>query len=415
MTRRSLSPAVSRPSHVAAQSVYDFDFFVDPGLVERGHDRVLEIVRDAPQIFWTPRNGGHWIIAGHEAVFKAFNDVDRFTVELVSYEDIQAGKALLKPGEPEPLIPLPNSIDPPRHGVYRAPLQNVFSPSAMMRLKTDIASITAELIEAVKPDGGCEFVSAIGEKVPVAIFLKLFGLPLERQDEYRALAKEHMSGQDFNPGSSQRRLRQVADIMNDTIMARRDEPRDDLISLLWVTEFYGKSATLNDLENYCVMLFLAGLDTVVNGMGLGVRHFALNPDLQDEIRLAPKRIPVVSEEMLRRYSFTIPPRFLAKDTTFEGIKMRKGEMALLFVPAADLDPRKFVDAGSFDLERTYKAHIAFGSGVHRCLGAHLARIELQTLYEELFARLPTFRLDPGKPVRFHGGNVWGPDELHLLW
>jgi cytochrome P450 len=285
----------------------------------------------------------------------------------------------------------------------------------MMRLKTDIAAITADLIEAIKPDGGCEFMATIAEKVPVAIFLTLFGLPLERQDEYRALAKEHLSGGDFNPGSTQRKLRKVADIMHDTIVARRDDPRDDLISLLWRTEFYGKPATLNDLENYCVMLFLAGLDTVVNGMGIGVRHLALNPDLQDEIRTAPKRIPVVAEEMLRRYSFTIPPRFVAKDTVFEGVEMRKGEMALLFVPAADLDPRKFVDAGRFDLQRTDKAHIAFGSGMHRCLGAHLARIELQTLYEEMLARLPTFRLDPDKPVRFHGGNVWGPEELHLLW
>jgi cytochrome P450 len=412
---KTLSPAATKPDHVRDESVYDFDFFADPGLIESGHARVLEIVRDAPPIFWTPRNGGHWIIAGHEPVSKAFQDSGRFTVEIVSYDDIQAAKAALKPGEPEPLIPLPNSIDPPRHAVYRAPLQSVFSPSAMMALKGDIAQITSELLEAVKPDGGCEFMSAIAEKVPVAIFLKLFGLPLDRQEDYRALVKEHMAGTDFTPGSTQRKLRKVAEIMHDTIMARRDDPRDDLISLLWKTEFYGKPATLNDLENYCVMLFLAGLDTVVNGMGIGVRHLALNPELQNQIRADPKRIPLLSEELLRRYSFTIPPRFVAKDTTFEGVEMRKGEMALLFVPAADVDPRKFANPGAFDLDRPDKAHIAFGTGVHRCLGAHLARIELQTLYEEMLSRLPTFRLDPARTVRFHGGNVWGPDELHILW
>ncbi len=376
---------------------------------------MLEIARDAPPVFWTPRNGGHWIIAGHQAVSKAFQDADRFSVEFVPYEDVQAAKAALLPGEPVPLIPLPNSIDPPRHAVYRAPLQSVFSPSAMMRLKSDIAQITAELIEAVKPRGGCEFMSEIAEVVPVSIFLKLFGLPLERQAEYRALAKEHIAGIDFTPGSSQRQLRKVADVMHDTIIARRDDPRGDLISLLWQTEFYGKPATLNDLENYCVMLFSAGLDTVVNGMGIGMHHFALNPDLQDEIRAAPQRIPIVSEELLRRYSFTVPVRIAAKDMTFEGVEMRKGEMALLFVPAADVDPQKYTNAGRFDLDRPDKAHIAFGTGVHRCLGAHLARIELQTLYEEVLSRLPTFRLDPARPVRYHGGNVMGPDTLHLVW
>jgi cytochrome P450 len=412
---RSLSPAVAVPDHVCAEWIYDFDYHADPGIFERGHDRVLQIVRDAPPVFWTPRNGGHWVFAGHDAVAKAFQDADRFSVEFVPYDEVQAAKAALLPGEPVPLIPLPNSIDPPRHAVYRAPLQSVFSPSAMMRLKSDIAQITAELIEGVKPRGGCEFMSEIAEIVPVSIFLKLFGLPLERQAEYRALAKAHIAGIDFTPGSSQRQLRKVADIMHDTIIARRDDPRDDLISLLWQTEFYGKPATLNDLENYCVMLFSAGLDTVVNGMGIGMHHFALNPDLQDEIRSSPQRIPIVSEELLRRYSFTVPVRIVAKDTTFNGMEMRKGEMVLLFVPAADVDPQKFANAKSFDLNRTDKAHIAFGTGVHRCLGAHLARIELQTLYEEVLARLPTFRLDPARPVRFHGGNVWGPDALHLIW
>src|ERR1043166_5860517 len=146
---RALSPAVAKPSHVPEELVYDFDFFADPALIEDAPSRLLEIVRDAPPIFWTPRNGGHWIIAGYDAVSRASRDSDRFTVEVVSYDDIQAAKAALSPGEPEPLIPLPNSIDPPRHAVYRAPLQSVFSPSSMMGLKSDIADITAELIEAV--------------------------------------------------------------------------------------------------------------------------------------------------------------------------------------------------------------------------------------------------------------------------
>ena len=95
--------------------------------------------------------------------------------------------------------------------------------------------------------------------------------------------------------------------------------------------------------------------------------------------------------------------------------MRKGERAFLFLPAADLDPREFENPELFDLKRENKVHIAFGTGPHRCLGSHLARIELQVLYEELLARLPEFRLDPTFPIRYHGGHVVGPDSLHLLW
>jgi cytochrome P450 len=410
-----LSVAVAKPEHVPASAVYDFDFFADPRMIENSHARVLEIVRDAPPVFWTPRNGGHWIIAGHSAVFRASRDPESFTVEMVPFEDIQAMKAALPPEAPKPLIPLPNSIDPPRHATYRAPLQGVFSPKAMLALKGDIASLAADLIEAVKPQGRCEFMSAIGEPVPVTVFLGIFGLPLERRQAYRALVKEHMAAQNFDAGGSQRRLRKVADIMRDTILDRRDNPRNDMISMLWQTEFNGQPATLDDLENYCVMLFLAGLDTVMNGMGMGVRHLADNPQLQAELRTRPKLIPDATEELIRRYTFTIPPRFVTKDLVFEGLPMKKGEVALLFLPAANLDPKEFPNSERFDLSREKKAHIAFGTGPHRCLGSHLARIELQTLYEQMLARLPEFRLDPEQPLRYHGGNVWGPDELHLVW
>lgn len=415
MSTDSLSPAVSKPEHVPASAVYDFDYFADPRMIENSHERVLEIVREAPPVFWTPRNGGHWIIAGHAAVFQASRDPQSFTVEGRAFEEIQRIKATLPPGAPEPLVALPNSVDPPHHATYRGPLQAVFSPKAMIAMKSQIAELAAELIEAVKPHGRCEFMSAVAEPLPVTVFLKLFGLPVDRQLEYRAVVKEHFTSRDIDPTSTQRRLREVADIMRDTIIERRENPADDIISLLWRTEFNGKAATLNDLENYCVMLFLAGLDTVMNGMGLGVCHLAENSQLQADLRARPELIPEATEEMIRRYTFTLPVRWIRQDTVLEGAPMKKGERALLFLPAADLDPSEFPNPEAFDLARENKVHIAFGGGPHRCLGSHLARIELQTLYEELLSRLPPFERDLEEPLRYHGGHVWGPDELHLVW
>ena len=409
------SSAVPRPEHVPEALVYDFDFFGDPGLIADANTRVLEVVRDAPPVFWTPRNGGHWMLRGHSAVFKASRDPESFTVERFKYEDILAAKAALPPGEPAPLIPLPNSIDPPHHAMFRAPLLGVFSPKAMLALKDDIRALAAEMIEAVKPQGGCEFMAAIGEPLPVSIFLKLFGLPVERQKEYRAIVKQHMAIRSFEPGAAQKRLRQVADVMGETISERRAHPQNDILSTLWQSNFDGRPAEVHDLENYGVMLFLAGLDTVMNGMGLGVRHLADHPELQASLRANPKLVPDVSEELLRRYTFTLPPRLVTKDLEFEGVAMKEGETAVLFLPAADLDPTEFPEPGAFDIERENKAHIAFGTGVHRCLGSHLARIELQVLYEEMMDRLPEFRIDRSKPLRYHGGPVWGPDKLHLLW
>jgi cytochrome P450 len=409
------SAAVPRPNHVPEALVYDFDYFGDPGLIADAHTRALEIAREAPPVFWTPRNGGHWMLRGHAAVFKASRDYENFTVERFKYEDIMAAKAALPPGAPAPLIPLPNSIDPPHHAMFRAPLLSVFSPKAMLALKDDIRSLAAEMIEAVKPQGHCEFMGAIGEPLPVSIFLKLFGLPVERQKEYRALVKQHMAVRDFDPGEAQKRLREVADVMAETIRERQTDPHSDILSMLWQASFDGRPAEQHDLESYAVMLFLAGLDTVMNGMGLGVRHLADHPEWQAKLRANPKLAPDITEELLRRYTFTLPPRLVTRDLEFEGVTMKQNETAVLFLPAADLDATEFPDPGGFDIERENKAHIAFGTGVHRCLGSHLARIELQVLYEEMIARLPEFRIDRSKELRFHGGPVWGPDELHLLW
>jgi len=150
-------------------------------------------------------------------------------------------------------------------------------------------------------------------------------------------------------------------------------------------------------------------------MGFAVRHMALNPDLQDDLRANPDKIQEAVEEMLRRYSFALPMRRVAKETQFGGWTMKEGEWVMLHYAGADLDPREFEGSGQFEMERENNVHLAFGAGVHRCLGSHLARIELQVLYAEVLSRLPKFRLDPDKPATFHSGNIIAIDSLPIRW
>lgn len=414
MSASTLSPAVAKPDHVPESLVYDFDFFRDPGLVARGHDRLAEIAREAPEIFWTPRQGGHWVVRSHDKVYKAQRAPEVFSNGPVPYEAIKAYNDS-QPDDKKALIPLPITVDPPYHDVYRKPLNKTFGPTNMLALKDRIRSLAASLVEAVKAKGACEFMSEIAEPLPTTIFLELFGLPQDRQREYRDLVADHLRSGERDQRAVQGRLRKVADTMRETILERRDNPGGDVLSMLWQSEFEGRPANLHDIENYAVMLFVAGLDTVMNGMGLGVHHLAKNPELQATLRAKPALIPEAAEEILRRYTFTVPPRFVAQDGEFEGVAMKRGEMALMMLPTADLDPAEFASPEEYNMARENKAHIAFGTGPHRCLGSHLARIELQVLYEEMLARLPEFRLDPAKPVTFHGGNVIGPDQVHLVW
>ncbi len=410
-----LSPAAPKPDHVPDDLVYDFDFYADPGFLERGYERVLEIAREAPPVFWTPRLNGHWVARSHAAVFEISRDFERFSNAQVPYEELQKIIASLPADAPKPLIPAPITYDPPHHTIFRLPLQKAFSPKAMKAISDDIRALAAELVDKVKPAGGCEFMAAIAEPLPVTVFLKMFGLPVEKQAEYRALVKAHLADTNLDPQSAQKRLAKVADVMRDTIKERRDNPRDDIISMLWEAEFDGRAATQHDMENYGVMIFVAGLDTVMNGMGLGARHLAANPQLQAELRADPSSISAATEEILRRYTFTLPPRFVAQDSEVLGAPMKKGEKVVLMLPTADLDPAEFETPEEFDLARESRAHIAFGAGPHRCLGSHLARVETNILYEEMLSRLPEFSLDPEHPVRYKGGPVWGPEQVHLRW
>jgi len=415
MSQAALSAAVPTPPHIAQAAVYDFDMFRDPAFLVDPHKRILELVRTAPPVFWTPRNGGHWMLLSHTANFKASRDTESFSSAFVSREQLEAIRAKMPPGTPHIPMATPINVDPPHHAIYRAPLQKAFSPKTMLALKDDIRTLADQLIDKVISRGHCDFMVDIAEPLPVRVFLKLLGLPLERSDEYRALVTEHLADAEPNPSKVMMKLLRITAMMRETILERRDHPRDDLISLLWQSQIDGRPTTLEDMENYGVVLFIAGLDTVMNGMGFGIRHLAQDQALQAQLRANPKTIPEAAEELLRRYTFTVPPRKVAKDILFEGLQMKAGERAMLFLPAADLDPTEFAGSDRFDLEREKKAHIAFNAGPHRCLGSHLARVELQTLYEQMLARLPPFRLDPEHPPRFHGGHVIGVDTLCIRW
>ncbi len=408
----NLSP---RPDHVAAASVYDFDMYFEPRYLSDPFGRAAEVLAEAPCPFWTPRNRGHWIITRYEAVARASKDWEHFSSALEPESVTAAMQASLPPDTPPLPQAIPACVDPPQHTAYRAPLNAAFSPQTVLGLKEDIRKLAVDLIEAVRPSGRCEFMKAIAEPLPVQMFMTIFGLPLERQAEYRRIVKEVLGSPGRDLQARATRTRMMIDAVHEPLLERQTAPRNDVLSALWRLEIDGQPMTMHTMECYCLSLFLAGLDTVMNAMGHGMRHLALNPDLQAEVRANPKMIPAMLEEILRLYSFAVPTRMVSKDMEFDGVKMRRGEYVMLFLPAANLDPAVFANPRSFQLGRENKPHIAFGRGPHRCVGSHLARVELQVFYEELFARLPPFRLDSTEPVMYHGGNVIGPNELQLVW
>src|SRR5271167_4208111 len=154
----ALSAPVPKPGHVPDSVVYDFDFHHDPALMRDPHQRVLDVVAKAPPVFWTPRNGGHWMIIGYDAVFKASRDTEAFSSAVVSAAQMKALMANIPAGVARIPQPRPINIDPPEHGKFRAPLQKAFSPKSVLALTDDIRALADSLIDAFVSRGQCEFM-----------------------------------------------------------------------------------------------------------------------------------------------------------------------------------------------------------------------------------------------------------------
>jgi cytochrome P450 len=401
----TLAPAL-RPDHVPAERVVDFNLFDDRRYAEAGglHAGILRLAGERERgIYWTPRNAGHWFLTDHELIFTAARDPELFSNARMTLPPM--------PIELEPrLIPL--TLDPPAHSLYRLPLMRAFSPAMVAALEPAIRAHAIQLIEAIAADGQCDFVRAISEPLPVIIFMRLMGMDPARLAECRRWALDMTSSDDNRRAAS---FVKVGAMMRELILARQAEPRDDLISRLVASEVNGRPIVMDELIDYCLLLFIAGLDTVANSLTFGMHHLARDPALQARLRAEPERIPDAVEEFLRRYGVVVVMRFVTRDASFGGVDIKAGERVMLLLPAGNLDPAVFADPERVDIDREGNPHLGFNSGPHRCVGSHLARLELRLFYEEWFRRMPEVGIDPAIPITTRGGLTLALNALPLRW
>jgi cytochrome P450 len=386
------------PDYIPKSLIYDFHIFGDGRLNANPYARAQELLREAPPVFWSPR-GNCWYVVRYDALVDAFNDPSAFS-------------NVLFPNAAENYVtPYPLSTDPPKHQKYADPLKAVFSPRSVMKLEGKIRELAGELIDQIADKGKCDFIASIAELYPILIFLGILGVPKERFTEFRQLALEYLNEPDqkIRFGKSM----QADVLMTEYILERQKQPQDDLISHLWTLDIDGKPITLVDMRRYAIMLFTAGLDSVTNGLGHSMQWFAGHPEFQAHLSANPKDIPAACEELLRRHGVTTPPRRMAKDIEFYGAPMKKGDFVEMYVIAGNLSEAVFPEPAEVHLRRD-ATHLTFGYGIHRCIGAHLARIEIQTFYQEWLKRMPEVRID-GDGATYDPGHVLRIATLPLVW
>jgi cytochrome P450 len=400
------SEVLESPSHIDPRHIVDYDIFNDPRFTAAGdpHAGLRQLGAEAGYgIYWTPRNGGHWFINDYELIFQAARSPELFS-----------SKAMTVPPMPLELEPrlIPLTLDPPEHAVYRLPLMRAFAPDRVKAMEPAIRAFTVQLIQSIADQGRCDFVHAIAEPLPIGIFMRLMGMDVSRLTEFRRWIVDMMAPEEAPRARCYENIRQM---MGELITARQSRREDDLISRLLDSDIGGRPVTMEEMHGYCLLLFAAGLDTVANAMAFSMRHLASHPVLQDQLRTTPALIPEAIEEFLRKFGVPTPPRTVNRDAEFGGVHLKTGERVVLLLPACNFDPKVFPQADRFELGRENKLHLTFNSGPHRCIGSHLARLELKILYEEWFARMPNVRLDPAVAPEYRLGLALACVKLPLSW
>lgn len=321
---------------------------------------------------------------------------------------------------PVPLVPI--AFDPPEQTRYRRILQPFFSPRVIKPLEPGLRTQVVELIDPIVQRGECEFIAEVAAKFPIQVFLTLFGLPLEMRDQFiewkdAVLNLSAAEGQTSDDEAAQEGMQKALELfmyLSETIQKRRGTPGDDVLSQVLSIE---PPDALSDEEaiGLCFLFVLAGLDTVMDSLGFGMQRLAENPDRRREIVEDPSLVPAAMEELLRLDPpAPFIPRVSTKEVTVAGHTLPEGSRITSYLAVANRDEQQFPHPFEIDFHRTENRHVSFGMGVHRCLGSHLARLEMQVLYEEWHKRIPNYHITPGTTPRVHWprGTV-GLDSLHL--
>jgi cytochrome P450 len=294
----------------------------------------------------------------------------------------------------------------------------------MLALEPAVRENAATLIAGFADEGGCEFNTRFAIPLPCQAFLHLFGLPMSDLDLFlelkdgiirpQTVAKNPLDADEID-GIRAAAGKRIYAYFEDLIRVRRKAPRDDLMSFLLQAEIDGEKLSQNEILDISYLQILAGLDTVTATLGCDVAYLAGHPEQQRRLVEDPSKIEDAVEELLRWETPVMGvPRLVRQDVEIAGVEIRAGEMVMLLLGAANLDPGEFDAADTVDFGRTRNRQIAFGAGHHRCLGSHLARMELRVALEEWHRRIPAYRIQEGE-VPIYSTGIREVQYLPLAW
>jgi cytochrome P450 len=309
-------------------------------------------------------------------------------------------------GNVRPLIPL--QIDPPKHVKYRRILDPLFVPRQISHLEPEVEQLADALIDGIASRSTCDLHEEFSVPLPCTVFLRLMGLPLEDLDLFLAMKDGIIrpDGDMMNAQHPKRRetATQIYDYFTAVIEERRRRPTDDLLGKIIACELDGEPVSDDEILDICFLFIIAGLDTVTDSLDCMFAYLAQNPEHRQQLVDDPALIPSAIEELLR-WETPVPTiaRIATEDTVVNGCPISQGTHVMLLLASANTDEEALPDMDIVDLARNPNPHLAFGGGVHRCLGSHLARLELRAALRQFHLRIPEYSLVPGTVLEYTPG------------
>jgi cytochrome P450 len=369
---------------------------------------IQDDLRQRCPIAHTERFGGAWLPTRYEDVSAIAYDTDRFSSRAIILSNFRPPLELAPVGTAPPI-----SSDPPFHHDARKLLLAAFTKKEVSRQEEATRAYCHSLIDSLQGQEVVDAARDYAQHIPVRVIANMLGFPPEDGPQFREFVEDLLEGINLPPDERRARVARLFDYLLEQVHAHLDEPRDDLTTFLINAELYGRKLDPDVVTGAMGLLLIAGIDTSWSAIGASLWHLAKTPADLGRLVADPGLLPTALEEFLRAYAPVTMARLVKQDMNWHGVDMKAEDWILLSFPSANRDPAQFDRADEVVIDREVNRHAAFGLGIHRCLGSHLARMELRIALEVWLERFPAFTLADPAAVTWSSGQIRGPRTLPL--
>ncbi|HZZ98150.1 MAG TPA: cytochrome P450 [Jatrophihabitantaceae bacterium] len=369
---------------------------------------IWDDLRGRCPIAHTDRFGGAWLPTRYEHVAAIAYDTEHFSSRAIVMSNFRPPHDIAPVGGTPPI-----SSDPPFHHDARKLLLPAFTRAAVGTQEQATRAFCDSLLDGFAGRDVVDAAAEYAQHIPMRVMADLLGFPQEDAPQFARFVENTLEGVNLPVDERLERSAQLFDYLFVQIRDHLARPRDDLTDYLVNAELYGHKLDPTHVVGMMALLLIAGIDTTWSAIGAALWHLAGNPDDRRRLVADPALLPTAMEEFLRAYAPVTMARLVKDDMDWHGAQMRADDWILLSFPAANRDPEQFERAGDVVIDRQVNRHAAFGLGIHRCVGSHLARMELRVALEAWLARIPEFTLADPAAVTWSTGQIRGPRALAL--